>query len=96
MGRVEQELTFCTPSFVILSPCGDTLLRVSREAWCHPCRTGEGEPWTVFYPDGDTEAGSLTTLMAEDQFSLCFPQDLQPATKATLLGCFFLLDFLFY
>ena len=44
----------------------------------------------------DHQVGSLSCLWLEDQFCLTFPTSLETATKATLLGAFFLIDFNYY
>jgi len=96
LGRVVKEVTLCTPSFLLTDSTGAATLRVYREAWCHPCRINEGEEFTISWADGGPEVGSLSCLWLEDQFCLTFPPSLDTATKATLLGAFFLIDFNYY
>ena len=47
-------------------------------------------------PIFEHQVGSLSCLWLEDQFCLTFPASLETATKATLLGAFFLIDFNYY
>jgi len=103
IGTVDQDWTFCNPSFTIKDQNGEVALTMEG-----PCLTysfcGDVE-FKVLSPDGSTEVGKISKqwsgLLREaftdsDNFGISFPMDLDVRMKATLIGAMFLIDFMFF
>ncbi|KAF0289884.1 Phospholipid scramblase 1 [Amphibalanus amphitrite] len=103
LGTVTQEFSVFYPSFSIRGPDGDVRLQITGPCWgCGCCSDIE---FPVMSADGQRQVGLLTkrwggivkeAFTDSKTFSVHFPRDADPATKATLFGAAILLGYVFF
>jgi len=103
IGYVRQKWTCIKPKFEITDADGNVALMV-QGPWC-TMACGSDVEFKVMTPDGEHEVGRIskqwTGLLKEaftdmDNFGITFPMDLDVRCKATLIGCAFLIDYMFF
>ncbi|XP_062543276.1 phospholipid scramblase 2 isoform X2 [Armigeres subalbatus] len=102
IGTVEQNWSIFTPQFSIKDQSGNTVLRIEGP-FCTFSICGDVE-FKVVANDG-SQVGKISKQWSgfareaftdSDHFGINFPMDLDVRVKATLLGCLFLIDYMFF
>ncbi|XP_029725073.1 phospholipid scramblase 2 isoform X2 [Aedes albopictus] len=102
IGTVEQDWSIFTPQFSIKDQSGNTVLRIEGP-FCTFSICGDVE-FKVVATNG-SQVGKISKQWSgfareaftdSDHFGINFPMDLDVRVKATLLGCLFLIDYMFF
>ncbi|XP_075591871.1 phospholipid scramblase 1-like [Dermatophagoides farinae] len=103
LGSIRQEWSIFYPIFSILNSAGGKVLHIQGPLLTFSC-CGDVE-FTILSNDGGTEVGKISKqwnglaqemLTDADRFGIQFPNNLDVAIKAVLLGATFLIDYMFF
>lgn len=98
-----QSWTLCKPGFRVKNAAGETVLRIQGPCCLSDC-CGVLE-FEVLSSDGGQKVGTINKEWSgyvqekftnADNFTICFPVDLDVRIKAVLLAACFLIDFMYF
>ncbi|XP_064476116.1 phospholipid scramblase 1-like [Ornithodoros turicata] len=103
IGHIKQDCTVVYPSFSILNAVHQEVLKITGPLCTSSCMGDV--PFEIYTSDRKQKIGRISKnwsgLVKEaftnaDNYALAFPIDLSTDIKAVLLGCLFLIEFIFF